>query len=111
MRHRKHDVRDRKPYKGKFPDCPRKEGFSTTNNLERHTKSKHPSAIAENESTKKFRCLLPGCKAKDKAWPRLDNFRSHIKRVHVNNYLRNEEELDEMIRRYVTPTDCRYCSR
>jgi len=50
--------------------------------------------------TKKFRCLVPGCKSKDKSWPRLDNFRSHLKRVH-GSHSRNGDEFDELIRRYV----------
>ncbi|PVH85156.1 hypothetical protein DL98DRAFT_583750 [Cadophora sp. DSE1049] len=94
---KKHDLRHRKPYMCKVPGCSRTEGFSTTNDLDRHTKSKHPSAIPENASTKRYRCLVPGCKSKDKAWPRLDNFRSHLKRVHAN-YIRSDEHFDDMIR-------------
>ncbi|KAG4428199.1 hypothetical protein IFR05_016320 [Cadophora sp. M221] len=95
---KKHDLRHRKPYVCEVPGCLRTEGFSTTNDLDRHTKSKHPSATPENEAIKKFRCHVPGCKSKDKAWPRLDNFRSHLKRVHAS-YLRTDEAFDDMIRR------------
>ncbi|KAK0108178.1 hypothetical protein ONS95_003001 [Cadophora gregata] len=95
---KKHDLRHRKPYVCGVPGCPRTQGFSTTNDLDRHTKSKHPSAIPENAPTKKYRCLVPGCKSKDKAWPRLDNFRSHLRRVH-ENFTSFEENLDEIIRR------------
>ncbi|CZT10077.1 uncharacterized protein RAG0_14658 [Rhynchosporium agropyri] len=95
---KKHDLRHRKPFICQVPRCTRTEGFSTTNDLDRHTRSKHPSAVQKSSSVKKFRCHVPGCKSKDKAWPRLDNFRSHLKRVH-GNYLRCEEAFDEMIRR------------
>lgn len=78
---KKHDLRHRKPFKCKFPDCPRTEGFSTTNDLDRHTRSKHPS-VRDAGVAKMYRCPVPGCKSKDKAWPRLDNFRSHLRRVH-----------------------------
>lgn len=94
---KKHVLRHTKPYLCQVPGCSRTEGFSTTNDLDRHTKSKHPSAIPENASTKRYRCLVPGCKSRDKAWPRLDNFRSHLKRVHAN-YIRNDEHFDDMIR-------------
>lgn len=37
----------------------------------------HPSAPSV-----KYRCCVPDCKSKEKRWPREDNFRSHLKRVH-----------------------------
>ncbi|KAL2071757.1 hypothetical protein VTL71DRAFT_12992 [Oculimacula yallundae] len=95
---KKHALRHTKPYLCQVPNCARTEGFSTTNDLDRHTRSKHPSITQENSFTKKFRCHVPGCKSKDKAWPRLDNFRSHLKRVH-ENYLRSDESFDDMVRR------------
>lgn len=82
---RKHDLRHKKPFVCNYPACGRTEGFSTTNDLDRHTKSKHPLATTSKvESIKRYRCVVPGCKSKDKAWPRLDNFRSHLRRVHLN---------------------------
>src|SRR5271156_894380 len=95
---RKHDLRHRKPFMCQVSGCPRTEGFSTTNDLDRHTRSRHPSTIPESESTKKYRCHVPGCKSKEKSWPRLDNFRSHLKRVH-SHHLRTEEDFEDMIRR------------
>ncbi|KAF7933756.1 uncharacterized protein EAE98_003465 [Botrytis deweyae] len=95
---KKHDLRHKKPFVCNYPGCGRTEGFSTTNDLDRHTKSKHPLATTSKaESIKKYRCVVPGCKSKDKAWPRLDNFRSHLKRVH-SNVARLEENFEEMIR-------------
>lgn len=95
---KKHDLRHKKPFVCRVPGCSRSDGFSTTNDLDRHIRSKHPSAIPENAPTKRFRCLVPGCKSKDKAWPRLDNFRSHLKRVHAT-FIRSDEQFDELIRR------------
>jgi hypothetical protein len=97
---RKHDLRHTKPFMCKVTGCSRTEGFSTTNDLERHTKSKHPADMPDTAMTKRFRCLVPGCKSKDKCWPRLDNFRSHLKRVH-GNHLRGDDDFDDLIRRYV----------
>lgn len=94
---RKHDLRHRKPFMCTVRGCNRVGGFSTSNDLERHAKSKHP-ALKELATTKRFRCMVPGCKSKDKSWPRLDNFRSHLKRVH-GSYLLTEEDHDRMIRR------------
>ncbi|ESZ90573.1 hypothetical protein SBOR_9041 [Sclerotinia borealis F-4128] len=95
---KKHDLRHKKPFVCNYPGCIRTEGFSTTNDLDRHTKSKHPLATTSKaEPMKKYRCVVPGCKSKDKAWPRLDNFRSHLKRVH-SNYLQPESIFEDIIR-------------
>lgn len=91
--YRKHDLRHRKPFTCNFPGCQRDEGFSTSNDLDRHTKSKHPSAAAISS---RYRCRVQGCKSKEKSWPRLDNFRSHLKRVHK---VEDDEQFEETIRR------------
>lgn len=96
---KKHDLRHRKPFVCTVPGCTRTEGFSTTNDLERHTKSKHQGAMPENVSTKMYHCHVVGCKSKDKSWPRLDNFRSHLKRVHGNQLRNNDDEFEGLIRR------------
>ena len=36
------------------------------------------------------------CKAGDKIWPRLDNFRSHVKRMHEG------EDLEQLVKRCAT---------
>ncbi|KAF7870534.1 hypothetical protein EAF04_004278 [Stromatinia cepivora] len=93
---KKHDLRHKKPFVCKYPGCQRTEGFSTTNDLDRHTKSKHPLATTSRaESMKKYHCVVSGCKSKDKVWPRLDNFRSHLKRVHS---VKSEESFEKIIR-------------
>jgi hypothetical protein len=94
---RKHDLRHRKPFVCKVEGCTRVDGFSTTNDLDRHIKSKHPSA-GPSGHTKRYRCHVQGCKSKEKSWPRLDNFRSHLKRVHSHHF-QSEEEFERMIRR------------
>jgi len=85
IRYRKH-APHRKPFKCKIPGCPHVEGFNTTHDLERHTKSKHPSTIL-GMLDKRYRCHVPGCKSYDKAWPNLECFRSHLKRIHRDEYL------------------------
>ncbi|RDL37639.1 uncharacterized protein BP5553_05072 [Venustampulla echinocandica] len=94
---KKHNLRHTKPFKCSVDMCPRKDGFSTINDLDRHTRSKHPGATPESASTKTYHCYVPGCKSRGKTWPRLDNFRSHLKRVHHHNM--TTEEIEDMIRR------------
>ncbi|KAH8588493.1 hypothetical protein B0O99DRAFT_600727 [Bisporella sp. PMI_857] len=76
---KKHQLRHAKPYICQVPGCPRVEGFSTKSDLDRHAQHKHPELSAKVE---RYRCRFPGCKSADKSWPRLDNFRSHLQRVH-----------------------------
>jgi hypothetical protein len=98
--YRKHELRHTKPFICQIAGCYRTEGFSTVNDLDRHTKSKHPSALQGLQPTKRYRCHVQGCKSKEKLWPRLDNFRSHLKRVH-QKILATDEEFEEMVRRLV----------
>jgi hypothetical protein len=85
---KKHQQRHMKPFKCDFPDCPRqKEGFSTTNDLDRHKRSKHP----ESETTgNRYVCRIGACESKDKIWPRADNFRAHLKRMHKQDRVSDE---------------------
>jgi hypothetical protein len=50
-------------------------------------------------SATKYRCLVTGCKSKDKSWQRLDNFRSHLAIVHGSFLSSDEDELSDLIRR------------
>ncbi|KAG9232581.1 hypothetical protein BJ875DRAFT_380381 [Amylocarpus encephaloides] len=79
---KKHELRHTKPFKCDVQGCPRTQGFSTPNDLERHRKSKHSGVLGATTDTEYYRCNIQGCKSKDKHWPRLDNFRSHLRRVH-----------------------------
>lgn len=55
------------------------KGFSTVNDLDRHKKSVHRIGVANSKS---YRCVAAGCQHKHKVWPRLDNFKQHIERMH-----------------------------
>lgn len=55
------------------------KGFSTINDLDRHKKSVHNIGITKSKS---YRCAAEGCQNKHKVWPRLDNFKQHIDRMH-----------------------------
>ncbi|KAI1344765.1 hypothetical protein F5Y15DRAFT_4285 [Xylariaceae sp. FL0016] len=93
---RKHQQRHTKPFKCDVLDCPRLgEGFSTTNDLERHKRSVHPAAEALGN---RYRCTIGSCKTKDKRWPRADNFKAHLKRVHHKDNL-SENDLEQFIYR------------
>lgn len=52
-------------------------GFTTKNDLDRHKKSIH-----QFHTGKSFMCAAPHCAKKSKVWPRADNFRQHILRLH-----------------------------
>ena len=70
--------RHEKSHKCDIPGCNRNEvGFTTKNDLDRHKKSIHGVYIG-----KSYMCAAPHCAKKNKIWPRADNFRQHIKRLH-----------------------------
>ncbi|KAK0613473.1 hypothetical protein B0T14DRAFT_280128 [Immersiella caudata] len=72
----KHKLRHEKPFRCDAPECPRTQGFGTQNDLARHQQSVHRAEGL------KFRCAEGACKTKLKLWPRADNFKQHLKRVH-----------------------------
>lgn len=74
------------------------EGFSTTNDLDRHMRSKHQSGALATTPAKLYRCLVAGCKSSEKVWPRGDNFRSHLKRVH-GHIIPSDEEFEKLVRK------------
>jgi hypothetical protein len=74
--------------------CPRVEGFSTSNDLDRHKRSVHPEKPTNGN---RYRCTLAACRNKEKIWPRADNFRAHIKRVHQQGIA--EEDLEKFVYR------------
>jgi hypothetical protein len=77
-----HHIRHAKPYRCTNASCPRKEGFSTVRDLNRHLQTKHPDDLSNVIQSQAYHCLVFGCKFHDKIWPRQDNFRSHLKRMH-----------------------------
>ncbi|KAH8194605.1 hypothetical protein TruAng_011224 [Truncatella angustata] len=74
--------------------CTRADGFSTSNDLDRHKRSCHPGEFATGTF---YRCDLGACRNKEKIWPRADNFRAHIRRVHRHSV--TEEEMEKLIHR------------
>ncbi|KAI1473706.1 hypothetical protein F4774DRAFT_423901 [Daldinia eschscholtzii] len=93
---KKHKQRHDKPFKCTVKGCTRREGFSTPNDLERHKRSLHPEEDAVGD---RYRCQVGLCVTKGKIWPRADNFRAHMKRVHQIE-LSKDEELDQYKCRY-----------
>jgi hypothetical protein len=75
----------------KEPGCKREgQGFTTINDLVRHKKSVHRIGLLK----KSYQCASDSCRNKEKIWPRLDNFKQHIERMH-----KGEDDLD-LIKRY-----------
>ncbi|KAI1822052.1 hypothetical protein F4861DRAFT_423210 [Xylaria intraflava] len=94
---KKHDQRHKKPFKCDIEGCTRQDGFSTVNDLDRHKRSVHPGSQAPGN---RYVCSLGACKTKDKRWPRADNFRAHLKRVH-----KLQSVTDEELEKYVYKTE------
>ncbi|KAI2623768.1 hypothetical protein GGS21DRAFT_494092 [Xylaria nigripes] len=85
---KKHDQRHKKPFKCEIKGCLRQDGFSTANDLDRHKRSVHPTSQALG---KFYVCPFGHCQRKDKRWPRADNFRAHLKRVHSRDEVSDQE--------------------
>ncbi|KAI1662653.1 hypothetical protein F4813DRAFT_394831 [Daldinia decipiens] len=88
---KKHKQRHDKPFKCTVKGCTRSEGFSTPNDLDRHKRSLHPDEHADGD---RYRCQVGPCFNKNKIWPRADNFRAHMKRVHQKDSIK-DEDLDQ----------------
>lgn len=56
-------------------------------------RSCHPEM---NSKGKSYKCTIANCRSKDKKWPRADNFRQHLKRVH-----RIQQPGDDDLEQYV----------
>lgn len=83
---RKHTLKHQKPFTCDIPNCKRGgQGFTTVNDLDRHKKSVHQIGLRN----KSYQCASETCRNKEKIWPRLDNFKQHIERMH-----RDENEID-----------------
>jgi hypothetical protein len=61
-------------------------------------RSKHQSGALVATPAKLYRCLVVGCKSSEKVWPRGDNFRSHLKRVH-GHIIPSDEEFEKLVQR------------
>ncbi|CCC08890.1 hypothetical protein SMACR_07526 [Sordaria macrospora] len=85
----KHKQKHTKPHHCTQPGCSRGQGFSTKNDLQRHIASVHKM------HTLVYHCRHGNCpnkSKKEKDWPRADNFRQHLRRVHQIN-LKAEDDL------------------
>ncbi|KAG8168564.1 hypothetical protein KVR01_001313 [Diaporthe batatas] len=89
---KKHKQKHEKPHRCDVPGCTRTEGFSTPNDVDRHKRSCHPEQQANGKC---YRCIVPGCRKKEKKWPRADNFRQHLKRVH--NVIPRDDDLEDYV--------------
>lgn len=89
---RKHEARHRKLFKCDEPNCPRKEGFGTINDLARHKKCVH-NKEPERGPKMMYLCFGKNCPRPNKHWPRLDNFKQHLSRMH------HEEDADSLLKR------------
>lgn len=81
--HRKHEARHKKLFKCDEPNCARREGFGTINDLARHKKCVHKKEPMRGPKVI-YMCFGQNCTRKDKMWPRLDNFKQHLTRMHGN---------------------------
>jgi len=84
-------LKHEKPFKCGQPGCTRAQGFITVNDLNRHLKSVHK--LKMDCKTKSYRCASTKCRNPDKEWPRLDNFKQHILRMH------RDEDVQDLINR------------
>ncbi|KAK7191653.1 uncharacterized protein CC84DRAFT_598208 [Paraphaeosphaeria sporulosa] len=86
--YKKHMLKHDKPHTCDVQGCRRAaqgKGFTTINDLQRHKKSVHRIGV-ERDS---YQCASEHCRNRGKIWPRLDNFKQHISRMH-----RDEDEAD-----------------
>ena len=91
-------LRHKKPFLCNVQECSRRlEGFGTKNDLDRHRRSVHSDLSV---SGPRFVCRLGQCGTKDpaKLWPRADNFRSHLNRMHKRK-VNADDDMDEFIYR------------
>ncbi|KAK8181449.1 hypothetical protein BC567DRAFT_74618 [Phyllosticta citribraziliensis] len=77
--------------------------FSTITTSSSNSNSKNAAATASTRRpaapsmTPSFRCVGPGCTRSGKIWPRRDNFKQHVRRVHGVG----ERDAADIVRRFV----------
>ena len=82
---KKHFARHEPQYFCNIPGCSRgRDGFTTKNDLDRHRKTMH-KILSPNDRF--WKCFFPDCAKTEKVWPRLDNFKAHIVRMHGAQYV------------------------
>lgn len=90
-------ARHEKPHKCKYPSC--EYSSATANDLERHTSSKHMTSLHDGRPAKMHSCSLEPCKSQARSFPRLDNFRNHLRKKHNLD----EDEVKRFVQRSVVP--------
>lgn len=90
---RKHDARHRKDHRCGEDGCEAR--FGTRNDLERHRKSVH-SKCPQCGPKETYKCFGRNCGHPEKVWPRLDNFKAHLRHKH------SEEDEEQLLSQYMT---------
>jgi len=80
-------------YRCDVSGCTHDRGFATQTDLNRHQKGVH--GIYQGNDSISYRCQGKDCNHPDKIWPRRDNFRGHLSRIHPN------ENVEELTERYI----------
>ena len=75
-----------------MPNCAR--DFAMKHDLRRHIMSVHDLRMC-GILNKVYKCASEHCKKRDKLWPRLDNFKQHVLKMH------KEESPNDLIERLV----------
>ena len=83
--------RPAKPHHCAFCQVFPPKAFRSANDLKRHLRTVHDLV---NHRDTVWQCRIPDCKAVGKKWPRFDNFKAHVKRMHG-------ELADEILRIWV----------
>ncbi|KAK2759113.1 hypothetical protein FQN54_003212 [Arachnomyces sp. PD_36] len=102
---KKHETRHQKPYKCDQEGCKRSTlGFGTINDLDRHRWAVHRLG----EPRELYKCFAEDCVKKESEWPRLDNFRKHLERMHggsnVNELMKKSHMWFESLKRAQQPS-------
>lgn len=69
-----------KEHKCTHAQCTREQGFGSPHDLQRHQRTKHPASFQSPWPPGYF-CMAETCN-RTKLWPRLDNLRQHIAKIH-----------------------------
>ncbi|KAM0198178.1 hypothetical protein ACHAPA_007276 [Fusarium lateritium] len=92
---RKHELKHSLPWHCNVSGCVREKGFTSKNDLDRHKRTVHGDCTVSGRT---FVCTIGNCAKKIKRWPRADNFRSHLQRIHSKSYSANDD-LSEYVHR------------
>ncbi|GKT99818.1 hypothetical protein FLAG1_04974 [Fusarium langsethiae] len=85
---RKHELKHSLPWRCNVTGCSRNKGFTSKNDLDRHKRTVHNDRTVSGRA---FVCNIGSCAKKTKVWPRADNFRSHLERMHHKSYSANDD--------------------